>query len=151
VSFNPGLTTSNSSVWETPTLFFQQLDDEFNFNLDPCCTHATAKCERHFTEAEDGLARPWDGKVFMNPPYGREIIKWVEKAYLESLRGALVVCLLPARTDTRWFHEWVLEKSEIRFVRGRLKFGGERVGSGAAPFPSMVAIYRPNPQHKPPA
>ena len=136
---NPGLFSSESSEWETPQDFFDELDAEFGFTLDPCSTHENAKCKRHFTKAEDGLRRRWSGVVFMNPPYGREIIAWVRKAAMEALCGATAVCLLPARTDTAWFHDYILGNAEIRFVRGRLKFGGAKWN---APFPSMVAVFQ---------
>lgn len=119
---------------------FKELDKDFKFNLDPCCTHENAKCARHFTIEENGLIQPWDGsRVFMNPPYGREIKDWMKKAYEESLRGALVVCLVPARTDTAWWHDYAI-KGEVRFLRGRLKFGGH---INSAPFPSAVVIFTP--------
>lgn len=131
--------SSKSPEWSTPQEFFDELDREFHFTLDPCCTEGNAKCELHFTEADDGLALSWHGEtVFMNPPYGREISKWVAKAYDEAKAGAVVVCLLPARTDTAWWHAFCA-KGEIRFVRGRLKFGE---ATTSAPFPSAVVIFR---------
>ena len=131
--------SSQRHDWTTPQDFFDKLDAEFGFTLDPCCLHETAKCAKHFTPEEDGLAQDWSGDVvFMNPPYGREIGKWVRKAYDESQRGATVVCLIPARTDTAYWHDYAM-RGEVRFVRGRLKFGGSSVG---APFPSAVVIFR---------
>lgn len=132
--------SSDRDDWETPQDFYDRLDEEFNFTLDPCCTATTAKCEKCFTKAKDGLSQSWAGEtVFMNPPYGREISKWVEKAYMESRTpDTTVVCLLPARTDTRWFHDFIYRKAEIRFIKGRLKFGGSK---NSAPFPSMVVVY----------
>jgi len=119
---------------------FAELDAEFGFTLDPCCSHETALCEKHFTPEEDGLAQDWSGDVvFMNPPYGREIGKWVRKAWEDSQRGATVVCLIPARTDTSYWHDYVM-RGEIRFLRGRLRFGGH---TNSAPFPSAVVIFRP--------
>lgn len=133
--------SSKTCEWPTPQVFFDPLDDEFRFTLDPCCTDENAKCARHFTVREDGLTQSWRGeRVFMNPPYGREISKWMEKAYRESKDGATVVCLVPARTDTAWWHDFAM-KGEIRFHRGRLKFEG---ASNSAPFPSAVVIFRPN-------
>jgi len=129
--------SSASNEWMTPQDFFDLLNDEFQFTLDPCSTHENAKCKKHYTLAEDGLSKSWAGEtVFMNPPYGREIGKWMKKAYLESLKGATVVCLVPARTDTQWFHEYAM-KGGIRFIKGRLKFGGHK---NSAPFPSMVVV-----------
>lgn len=134
--------SSKTDLWATPQSFYDELNAEFNFDLDPCSTDDNAKCSLHFTKKDNGLAQEWaPHTVFMNPPYGREIIDWMRKAYEESLKGATVVCLVPARTDTRWFHDYVYGKAEIRFVRGRLKFGDAK---DSAPFPSMVVIYRPS-------
>ncbi|PWA11088.1 adenine methyltransferase [Pueribacillus theae] len=131
--------SSRSSDWETPQDFFDELDKEFNFTLDPCASHTNAKCDKYFTKEDNGLLQDWSGEtVFMNPPYGREIKDWVRKAYEESLKGTTVVCLLPARTDTRWFHDYIYGNAAIRFIKGRLKFGGAK---NSAPFPSMVVIY----------
>lgn len=133
--------SSKTSEWPTPQSFFDELNAEFGFDLDPCSTHENAKCDRHFTAEEDGLRQEWKGTVYVNPPYGKEIGLWVEKAYRSSLAGATVVCLLPANTDTRWFHDWCL-KGELRFVKGRLKFGD---GKDSAPFASVVVVFRPAP------
>ena len=110
------------------------------FTLDPCATHANHKCIKYFTKEDDGLVKDWNhNRVFMNPPYGREIGKWVKKAWM-SVNGndCMVVALLPARTDTKWFHDYILGKAEIRFIKGRLKFGSCK---NAAPFPSMIVIF----------
>lgn len=134
-----GLFSSKNNSWETPKDFFDKLNAEFDFNLDPCALPENAKCSNYFTPHEDGLKQDWSGRrVFCNPPYGRAIKDWVKKCYEESLKGALVVMLIPARTDTAYFHDWIYHKAEIRFVRGRLKFGKADHG---APFPSMVVIY----------
>lgn len=126
--------------WSTPQELFNNLNREFGFTLDVCATPENAKCARYFTKEADGLARGWGQDVcWMNPPYGREIGKWVEKAYRASLFGATVVCLLPARTDTRWWHEYVNDFGELRFVRGRLRFGGAK---NPAPFPSVIVVFR---------
>ena len=131
--------SSNTPEWATPKRFFEELNAEFHFTLDPCCTHENAKCELHFTREDDGLSKNWGGQVvFCNPPYGKELPKWVKKSYEESMKGALVVMLIPARTDSRWFHEYIYGKAEIRFIKGRLKFND---GISAAPFPSMVVVY----------
>ena len=135
-----GMFSSASNEWATPQEFFDQLNSEFHFTLDPCCTHDNAKCEKHYTKEEDGLSQNWGGRAFCNPPYGRELPKWVKKCYEESLKGSLVVMLIPSRTDTRWFHDWIYGKAEIRFIKGRLKFGGSKQ---SAPFPSMVVIFKP--------
>ena len=134
-----GLMSSNTPEWATPQSFFDALNREFSFTLDPCSTHENAKCEKHYTKEDDGLSQSWRGEVvFCNPPYGRELPKWVKKCYDES-RHATVVMLIPARTDTSYFHDYIYGKSEIRFIRGRLKFND---GKQRAPFPSMVVIYR---------
>jgi phage N-6-adenine-methyltransferase len=130
--------SSASDEWETPQSLFDELDWIVGgFTLDPCATAQNAKCDRFFTKHEDGLAQPWEGKVFVNPPYGREIGRWVSKAYEESLKGALVVCLLPARTDTRWWQDYA-KHGHVCFLRGRLKFGQAK---NAAPFPSAIVIF----------
>ena len=133
--------SSANEVWATPQDFFDKLNDEFGFDLDPCALPENAKCPVFFTPEEDGLKQDWSGEiVFCNPPYGRNIIQWCKKCYEESRKpNTTVVMLVHARTDTKWFHEWVYGKSEIRFVRGRLKFGDSK---NSAPFPSMVVIYR---------
>lgn len=131
--------SSNSTEWETPEFLFEALDAEFGFNLDAAATAANAKCEKYYTKIEDSLKQPWEGVVFLNPPYGREIGKFVARAFEASQAGATVVCLLPARTDTRWWHRYVI-RGEIRFLRGRIKFGGAKHG---APFPSAVVVFRP--------
>ena len=133
--------SSKTDEWFTPLAFFQELDREFHFNLDPCATDLNHKCERYFTREIDGLRQNWGGcRVFCNPPYGKVIGEWVKKAYEESQKpDTLVVMLLPARTDTKWFHSYIYGKAEIRFIKGRLKFGG---CDNSAPFPSMVVIFR---------
>lgn len=138
---NEVMFSSNSMEWSTPQDFFNKLNEEFHFDLDPCCTDENAKCEFHYTLSTNGLEQNWGGRrVFCNPPYGKEIKKWVRKCYEESLKpGTLCVMLVPSRTDTAWFHDYVLGKAELRFVRGRLRFGG---CPNPAPFPSLVAIYR---------
>ena len=133
-----GMMTSNTPEWATPQSFFDSLNQEFHFTLDPCCTHENAKCEKHYTIEDDGLTKSWGGEiVFCNPPYGRELPRWVKKCYEES-RHATVVMLIPARTDTKWFHDWIYHKAELRFIKGRLKFND---GTQNAPFPSMIVVY----------
>lgn len=130
--------SSKTDDWATPQDLFDKLDKEFHFTLDPCATKENAKCPKFYTREQDGLAQRWDmERVFCNPPYGRVIGDWVKKM---AERNALVcVALLPARTDTRWFHDYILCKAEIRFIKGRLKFGGCK---NSAPFPSMIVIWR---------
>ena len=157
--------TNKSNEWETPRSLFKELDDEFNFTIDVCATKENAKCLRFYTKQINGLAQSWGNEVaFMNPPYGREIGVWVEKAYRESLIGAVVVCLIPARTDTRYWHDYIFPNAEVRFLKGRVKFlnNGEEVeyveqlglfgeeesevvtsdGDMPAPFPSAVVIFK---------
>ena len=128
--------SSKTDMWATPQDFFDTLDSEFHFSLDVCATPENAKCPVFYTPEQDGLAQKWGGVCWCNPPYGREIGKWVKKA---AEAGCTVVMLLPARTDTKWFHDLIYGKAEIRFLRGRLKFGGSK---NSAPFPSMVVIFR---------
>ena len=131
--------SSNTDMWATPQDFFDVINKEFNFTVDVCATAENTKCGLFFTPEQDGLKQKWEGICYMNPPYGRSIGKWIQKAYNSSKEGAVVVGLLPARTDTKWFHEYIYNKAEIRFIKGRLKFGGCK---NSAPFPSMVVIWR---------
>ena len=129
--------SSKSNEWTTPIDFYNQLNKEFNFTLDPCCTKDNAKCKKFYTKDDDGLSKDWSNEiVFMNPPYGKEIKHWIKKAYDESLKGGLIVCLIPARTDTAYWHDYCM-KGIIRFIRGRLKFSEKN----SAPFPSAVVIF----------
>lgn len=137
MTLNKGLFTSNTDLWATPQDLFDKLNEEFNFQLDVCADENNHKCDRYFTKEVDGLKQKWFGTCWMNPPYGREISKWIKKAYETSLAGATVVCLLPSRTDTKWWHEYCM-KGEIRFIKGRLKFGDSK---NAAPFPSAVIVF----------
>ncbi len=132
--------SSKTDLWETPQQFYDELDREFNFTLDPCATPKNAKCQKYYTATENGLKQNWQGEtVFCNPPYGREIKHWVEKCYKESLKpNTTVVMLIPARTDTAYFHDYIYGKAELRFIRGRLKFSNSK---NSAPFPSMVVVF----------
>ena len=137
---NKGLFTSFTDEWATPQDFFQTLDEEFHFTLDPCSTDNNAKCKLHYTLRDNGLEQDWGGQiVFCNPPYGRTIKDWVRKAWEESTKpNTVVVMLIPARTDTAYFHDYIYHKAkEIRFIRGRLHFNE----AGPAPFPSMVVVF----------
>ena len=127
--------SSKTDLWSTPQSFFDDLNKEFHFDTDVCALPENAKCERFFSPEQDGLKQDWTGVCWCNPPYGRQIGKWVEKA---AKSDATVVMLLPARTDTKWFHDWILPYAEIRFVRGRLKFGNAEYN---APFPCMIAVF----------
>lgn len=131
---------AKTCVWETPKKLFDELNMVFHFTLDPCVLPENAKCEKFFTPEDDGLSQNWGGhRVFCNPPYGREIADWVKKAYEESQKpDTRVVMLLPVRTDTAWFHDYVLGNADIHFLRGRLHFGGAK---DPAPFPSMLVYF----------
>lgn len=130
--------SSLTDMWATPQDFFDKLNAEFNFDLDVCANDENAKCAKYYTIETDGLAQEWKGTVWMNPPYGREIGKWMRKAYESARQGATVVCLVPARTDTRWWHDYAI-KGDVRFIKGRLKFGGSK---NSAPFPSAVVVFK---------
>lgn len=140
--------SSKSNEWNTPQDLFNTLDDIFGFSLDPCSTRESAKCLKYFTEKDNGLTKSWEGEtVFMNPPYGREIGKWMKKAYDESRKeGTVVVCLIPSRTDTKYWHDYAMKAESIYFVKGRLKFGRSpqesHTSKGApAPFPSAIVVF----------
>lgn len=130
--------SSERPDWETPQDFFDKLDEEFDFEVDVCATLKNTKCDLYFDELKNGLKQPWRGVCWMNPPYGREIGAWMRKAYESSLMGATIVCLVPARTDTRWWHDFAI-KGEIRFIKGRLRFVGAKK---QAPFPNAVIIFK---------
>lgn len=129
--------SSKSIEWSSPQDLYDKLNNIYSFNLDVCATKDNAKCEEYYTKEDDGLSKDWFGKrCWMNPPYGREIKQWVKKA---SETGTLVVCLLPARTDTSWWHDYIIPKAiSIEFIRGRLKFGGHE---NPAPFPSAIVVF----------
>lgn len=129
--------SSATDLWSTPQDFFDKQNAIHGFTLDVCATADNAKCARYFTEADDGLAQPWHGVCWMNPPYGRTISLWMRKAYESHLTGATVVCLVPSRTDTRWWHDYAM-KGQIEFIRGRLKFGDAK---NSAPFPSALVVF----------
>ena len=141
--------STGQDEYSTPQDLYDDLNKKYKFTLDPCSTHENHKCEKYYTKAEDGLKQNWGGEVvFMNPPYSKKCKKtgnpgqeaWIKKAFEESRNGAIVVGLLPARTDTIAFHEYILGKAKITFIKGRLKFGGCK---DAAPFPSMIVEWIP--------
>jgi len=154
---NEGMFSSKSSEWETPQWLFDMLNRAYKFTLDPCCRNENAKCEKYYTEEDDGLSKNWEGEtVFMNPPYGRKIGDWLKKAYEECKKNyTRVVCLVPARTDTAWWHDYVMKSKLVMLVRGRLKFvkwnyeqvadetDGVWVSSkeSSAPFPSAIVEF----------
>ena len=137
---NKGLFSSAKDDWETPQEFFDRYDNIYHFTLDAASSDQNAKCVQHYTAETDGLHNSWGGQtVWLNPPYGRTIGDWVRKAYEESQKqNTTVVCLLPARTDTKWFHDYC-KHGEIEFIRGRLRFGSSK---NSAPFPSMVVVFK---------
>ena len=132
--------------WRTPDRVFADLHAEFDFTVDACATHENALLSRFWSEADEPLLRSWEGeRVFMNPPYGRQIARWMEKAWTESPNTEVIVALVPSRTDTAWWHDYAMKAAEIRFIRGRLEFAGVVKGnpqSHNAPFPSCVLVWR---------
>lgn len=148
---NEAMFSSNNMNWCTPQAFFDLLDKEFHFVLDAAATEKSAKCKKYYTPEQDGLKQTWNvgGATFCNPPYGKNISAWVKKAYEEAQRGATVVLLIPSRTDTAYFHDYIYGRAEIRFVRGRLKFTDENgAEKHSAPFPSLIAIYNKREDNK---
>lgn len=136
---NSPLFTSKTDLWETPQDFFDKLNAIYHFSIDVCALPYNTKCTRYYTPIDDGLSQDWSNDVvWCNPPYGKTIGLWVKKSYLESIKGSRIVMLLPARTDTKWFHDYILGKATLIFIRGRLKFGQSL---NSAPFPSMLALY----------
>lgn len=139
MAISEALYSSQTDMWETPQDLFDDLDREFHFDLDVCAIPENAKCKKFYTPEQDGLRQPWDGTCWCNPPYGRDIGQWVRRALFASVSGYTVVMLLPARTDTKWFHDYIYKRAEIRFLKGRLKFGNSK---NSAPFPSMIVVFR---------
>ena len=138
MSINLGMMTSATDEWATPQDFFEQQNRLHGpFDIDVCANAENAKCEKYFDKEADGLKQNWIGKCWMNPPYGRSIGLWMKKAYESAENGAVVVCLVPARTDTKWWHEYAI-KGQVFFIKGRLKFGGSK---NSAPFPSAVVVF----------
>lgn len=137
--------SSEDMTWETPQDLFDKLNEEFHFTTDVCASETTAKCEHYYDEEINGLEQEWTGTCWMNPPYGRQIGIWLQKAYEASLNGTIVVCLIPSRTETKYWHKYCMRASEIRFLTRRLKFGQATAG---APFPSAIVIFDIS-KHKP--
>lgn len=135
-----GLFSSTTPDWATPSVLYSELDAEFHFDDDPCPLGSNGIL------TDDGLAKAWGQRVFVNPPYGRQIIRWTGKALEEVQRGKLIVMLLPCRTDTKWWHDHILRADEIRFIRGRLHFNDSEPSQSRAPFPSAIVIFRPKEQ-----
>jgi site-specific DNA-methyltransferase (adenine-specific) len=136
--------SSKKDNWETPQDFFNKLDDEFNFSWDLAASSQNAKCEQYIDKSANSLSIDWSklsGNLYLNPPYGREIKKWVKKASETSLKDNYLVMLIPARTDTSYWHDYIFGKAEIKFLRGRLRFEIDGISGDSAPFPSAVIIY----------
>lgn len=131
--------SSATDLWSTPQDLFDRLHARWHFVRDVCANKDNTKCYEYFSEAENGLVQEWTGVCWMNPPYGRTIGRWMKKAYESAQSGATVVCLVPARTDTAWWHDYAI-KGQVEFLRGRLKFGGHK---NSAPFPSAIVIFQP--------
>lgn len=142
MAITAGMMSSNSHEWETPQDFFDKLDLEFRFTLDAAATPENAKCKQFYTQQDDALKLPWCGVVWCNPPYGRVIGRFVQKGWEEAQQGATVVMLIPARTDTRYWHDYVMRAAEVRLLRGRLYFKRPGQERGRAPFPSAVVVFR---------
>lgn len=137
---NNSLYSSSKMDWGTPQALFDKLNNEFDFSLDVCANQQNSKCNNYYTEQDDGLKQSWNGTIWMNPPYGREISKWVAKAYEESRKGCICVCLIPVRSDTKWWHRYVMSSAQIRLLNKRLSFEG---ANNKAPFPAAIVVFHP--------
>jgi phage N-6-adenine-methyltransferase len=136
---NKGLLTSTTDLWSTPQLFFDEWSKLYGpFDVDVCADSTNTKCGIYYDKKADGLKQTWTGKCWMNPPYGREIGKWMKKAKDSGVNGTVVVCLVPARTDTRWWHDYAIY-GDVFFIKGRLKFGDSK---NSAPFPSAIVVFK---------
>lgn len=138
---NSVLFSSKKMDWETPQWLFDQLNKEFNFTCDVAASPENAKVHFFISKETNALRQDWPGVCWCNPPYGKEIGLWVKKAHEETFNGVKTVMLIPDRTDTKYFHDYIYGKHEVRFLKGRLKFSGSK---NSAPFPSMIVIFNPN-------
>lgn len=140
---NKSLISSKYMEWETPQELYEKLNKEFNFTLDAAASDKNHKTKKYYTKEKNGLQQSWQttGSVFCNPPYGRTLYKWIEKAHEEAKTGQKIVMLIPARTDTSYFHKYIYNKTEIRFIKGRIKFCINNEKTNNAPFPSMIVIW----------
>lgn len=129
---------SEKQDWTTPRPFFDHWNDRYSFTLDAAAEPHNALCDRYFTPEDDALSQDWTGSVWVNPPYTAGIGKWVRKGFEEAQKGATVVMLIPARTETRWWHDYVMRSAEIWLIKGRMRFGGSPIN---APFPSCVVVF----------
>lgn len=142
MSINKGLMSSNTDQWATPKYLFKEYNQVYNFTLDACASDWNHKVDNYYTEADNGLEQPWTGIVWCNPPYGRQIKDWIRKGWESAQQGATVVMLIPARTDTAYWHDYVM-RGEISFLRGRIKFiRPDGTEGDAAPFPSAVVVFK---------
>lgn len=136
------MVSSKTNEWYTPQKLYDYLDSQFHFTLDPCCTHENTKCKKHYTLEDDGLSKDWDNEVvFMNPPYGGHTIDWLKKAELQRHKGTTTVCLIVSATDRSYWHDIIFNADEVWFLRGRVKFGGQKT---TAPFASAIVIFKPD-------
>lgn len=144
MGMNDGMYSSDCSDWGTPQYIYDTLNEKFNFTLDVCAVEWNKKHDNYFSLEDDGLSKEWDGVCFMNPPYGRGIKDWIKKAHVESIEGrCTVVALLPARTDTSYWHDYIIKYNrEVIFIRGRLKFENQNNKNNSAPFPSAIVIFK---------
>jgi len=141
MALQKAMVSSKSNEWETPQALFDELNREFHFTLDPCATKDNAKCLRYFTIEDNGLKQTWANEVvFMNPPYGGNTGRWIEKAWYESQNGAIIVCLIVSSTDRSYWHDYIFPyASEIRWLRGRIAFGQ---ADSTAPFANAIVIFK---------
>ena len=138
---NESIFMSKKMDWETPNKLFDKLNHEFSFDIDVCATEENKKCNKYFSVDDDGLSKQWSGICWMNPPYGREIKQWVRNAYQETIvqeNADKVVCLVPVRSDTKWWHEFIMNAKEIRFLNKRLSFEGS---NNKAPFAACIVVF----------
>ena len=135
--------SSKSDMWGTPPEFFNKLNKTYKFTLDPCASAENHKCDKYYTLEDDGLSKSWENEVvFVNPPYSK-IKDWVKKSHDEWVLGSEIILLIPARTDTRYFHDYINDNAQVRFIKGRLKFiHPDGRNSKSAPFPSILCIFR---------
>ena len=146
--FKKGFKTSYNSdpnkydTWATPQWLFDELNEQFHFDIDVCASKKNAKCRTYYSKKEDGLKQQWKGACFCNPPYGSRVIdKWMKKALESSIEGATVVCLVPSNTSTKWWHNYAM-KGEVWFIKGKVKFIKNGKEEGPAGFHSAIVVFR---------
>lgn len=142
MTINRALFSSEKETHETPQWLFDELNKQFEFDVDVCALPESAKCERYFTPTDNAFTKVWNGCCWMNPPYGRKISEWmIYAAEQSSQNGSTIVCLVPSRTDTKWFHNALENEPAVMFIKRRLKFGNAKA---LAPFPSMIMVFSSN-------